>query len=109
MNNGVIKSFLADKGFGFIKRDEGGADMFFHSSAVSGDELGKLVRGARVAYEVGMKRGKEQAKSVTIVSIPKKAEPVNQLLAGVMKRRPPPEQLSELEAFEKEWGLRPVQ
>lgn len=102
MPTGTIKSFLADKAFGFIKV-EGRPDMFFHVSAVKPEELGKIVRGAHVEFEVNLKRGKEQASSVTVVSSPKQTDPT---VSAFPRKKIVHEELSELEEFEKEWGLR---
>ena len=54
MPQGKIKFFNANKGFGFIIPDDGGADMFFHVSELrEGDEI---TEGVTVQYEVGTDR-----------------------------------------------------
>jgi CspA family cold shock protein len=49
MAEGVIKT-LTDRGFGFIRPDAGGDDLFFHRSALSGVEFDQLRQGDRVTY-----------------------------------------------------------
>jgi CspA family cold shock protein len=59
--------FNEDRGFGFIKPDDGSADIFFHVSALrEGDEITK---DAAVTFEVGVdtKSGKTKAVSVDLV------------------------------------------
>jgi len=53
---GTIKTIRADKGFGFIKRRDGGMgnnDLFFHSSAVEGSMFDELREGQEVSYDEG--------------------------------------------------------
>jgi len=50
MKTGKVKFFNADKGFGFICQDDGGADLFVHATEVSG---GLLNEGDSVEYEIG--------------------------------------------------------
>ena len=67
MPTGKIKMFNEDKGFGFIKPDDGGVDVFFHVSALrDGDEISQ---GKAVNFEMGVdkKSGKPQAVSVDLV------------------------------------------
>jgi CspA family cold shock protein len=47
---GVVTRYDADKGFGFITPDSGGADLFVHVSVVSGED--PLVKGERVRFKV---------------------------------------------------------
>jgi CspA family cold shock protein len=47
---GVIKSFSQDKGFGFITPDDGTADVFFHFTSVASVDLQKLSVGQKVRY-----------------------------------------------------------
>jgi cold shock protein len=52
MQNGVVKWFNANKGFGFIQPDAGGADVFVHISAIERAGLPTLVEGQKVGYEL---------------------------------------------------------
>jgi CspA family cold shock protein len=49
---GTVKFFNADKGYGFIKPDDGGRDIFVHITAVERAGLTSLPEGQRVAYEI---------------------------------------------------------
>lgn len=51
MEKGKVKWFNAEKGFGFIERDEGG-DLFVHYSAIVMDGYRALDDGTDVMYEV---------------------------------------------------------
>jgi len=49
---GSVKFFNADKGYGFIKPDDGGRDIFVHITAVERAGLQSLNEGQRVTYEI---------------------------------------------------------
>ncbi|MGG1840276.1 cold-shock protein CspD, partial [Bacillus mycoides] len=51
MQNGKVKWFNAEKGFGFIEV-EGGEDVFVHFSAIQGDGFKSLEEGQEVTFEV---------------------------------------------------------
>jgi CspA family cold shock protein len=51
MTEGTIKK-ITEKGFGFIKTPSG-EDLFFHSSAVVGNQFEQLREGQSVSYDVG--------------------------------------------------------
>ncbi len=52
MTTGTVKWFNAQKGFGFIQPDQGGADAFVHISAVERSGMGSLNEGQKVSYEL---------------------------------------------------------
>ena len=49
--NGTVKWFNGQKGYGFIERDSGG-DVFVHFSAIVGDGFKNLDEGQRVEFVV---------------------------------------------------------
>ena len=56
---GTVKFFNQSKGFGFIKPDEGGTDVFVHITAVERSGIGTLDEGMRVSFDTEPdKRGK---------------------------------------------------
>jgi CspA family cold shock protein len=67
MATGRVKTYISERGFGFLKPDEGGADVFFHVSQCSdGDDISV---GDAVRFEVGVdgRSGKLRATSVELV------------------------------------------
>ncbi|MCE4047922.1 MULTISPECIES: cold-shock protein [Bacillaceae] len=51
MNNGKVKWFNAEKGFGFIEQ-ENGNDVFVHYSAIQTEGFKSLEEGQEVEFEV---------------------------------------------------------
>ena len=63
---GKVKMYNDEKGFGFIKPDDGSGDVFFHVTALrEGDEI---TVGNAVTFEIGVdpKSGKSKAVSVDL-------------------------------------------
>lgn len=69
MNNGTVKWFNAEKGYGFISNDNGGDDVFVHFSAIVSDGYKTLAEGQKVTYdtETDSRNGKLRAVNVTVV------------------------------------------
>ena len=56
---GTVKFYNTQKGYGFIKPDDGGNDIFVHVTAVERSGIGALVEGMRISFETEPdKRGK---------------------------------------------------
>lgn len=50
MPTGTVKWFNATKGFGFIKPDDGSADVFVHISALERAGIASLTEGQKVSF-----------------------------------------------------------
>lgn len=63
MQQGTVKWFNGQKGYGFIQPDQGGKDVFVHISAVERSGIGSLSDGQRIGYELerDKRSGKESA------------------------------------------------
>jgi len=110
---GVVKRWLTDKGYGFVKPDDaGGADIYVHQSALEG--VSALNFGDRVSF-IRMNdiqgRGQFRAAQVTIISsgslfqdlplnpsVPE-GPPAESLLLQLAREQESPEMLQFLEPF----------
>ena len=68
---GSVVTYFEAKGFGFLRPDDGGRDIFFHVSRLVEGLATDLRPGTRVLYELGMDRtGKMAASSIRIAPPP---------------------------------------
>ena len=65
MTQGTVKWFNAEKGFGFITPDGGGADVFVHHSAIQSRGFRTLEENQRVSFEIVQGAKGPQAANVT--------------------------------------------
>jgi len=64
---GTVKWFNTTKGYGFIKPDGGGPDVFVHISAVEKAGYSGLAEGAKISYELVMGRsGRASAENLRV-------------------------------------------
>ena len=71
MYNGTVKWFNAEKGYGFISREEAGEDVFVHFSAIQADGYNTLAEGQKVTFETEpdpKNSSKLRAKNVNVVA-----------------------------------------
>lgn len=70
MEQGTVKWFNAEKGFGFIER-ENGDDVFVHFSAIQSDGFKSLDEGQKVSFDVEQGARGAQAANVQKASFQK--------------------------------------
>jgi CspA family cold shock protein len=64
---GSVVTYFEEKGFGFLRPDDGTRDVFFHISRLVEGSATDLRPGTRVTYQLGMDRtGKMAASSVRV-------------------------------------------
>ena len=63
---GTVKFFNADKGYGFISRQQG-EDVFVHFSNIQGDGYRTLEDGQRVEFDVAPGKKGEEAQNVRVI------------------------------------------
>jgi CspA family cold shock protein len=64
---GTVKWFNLHKGYGFIKPDQDGTDVFVHISAVEKAGYSNLVEGAKISYELlADRKGKQTAQNLRL-------------------------------------------
>ncbi|WFU31262.1 cold-shock protein [Bradyrhizobium brasilense] len=67
MAMGIVKWFNSTKGYGFIRPEDGSADVFVHISAVEKAGYTTLEEGVRVSYELKAGRsGKMSAEDLRV-------------------------------------------
>ena len=67
MSKGTVKWFNADKGFGFISREQGDDDVFVHYSAINGKGYRSLQENQRVEFTIIDGQKGPQAQDVTVL------------------------------------------
>jgi cold shock protein len=64
---GTVKWFNDEKGYGFISPDEGGEDLFVHHTGIAGEGFKSLDEGDKVSYEAAQGKKGLQAQNVSKV------------------------------------------
>lgn len=64
--NGTVKWFNTEKGYGFIEPSDGTQDIFVHISSVEKAGLRSLKEGQKVGFEKQTEKGKTFAANLTV-------------------------------------------
>jgi CspA family cold shock protein len=67
LQQGTVKWFNSEKGYGFIERSDGQGDVFVHFTAINGDGFRTLEEGQEVTFEVTEGPKGLQAANVSVV------------------------------------------
>ena len=65
-HRGKVKTYIADRGFGFIEPDGGGSDVFVHVNEAS-EEI--LVQGTEVTYELELDKTRNRERAVRVRAV----------------------------------------
>ncbi|MFQ9510975.1 MAG: cold-shock protein [Lachnospiraceae bacterium] len=66
MNQGTVKWFNAQKGYGFIKNETNGEDVFVHFSGIATEGFKSLEEGQHVTFDITDGNRGPQAVNVTV-------------------------------------------
>lgn len=69
MASGKVKKIVAEKGFGFIRPDDGGDDVFFHHSSLVETQIEHLGAGDSVTYDIDEGREGKGPRAVNVVKV----------------------------------------
>jgi cold shock CspA family protein len=69
MSTGTVKSFFRAKGYGFIRADSSGCDIFFHQSALQEAGLSDLRKGQKISFEIFDNQGRAAARNLHLMHI----------------------------------------
>ncbi|MGD9647943.1 MAG: cold-shock protein [Pirellulales bacterium] len=66
MPAGKVKKIVTEKGFGFIRPDDGGADVFFHHSSLVDLQIEEIGMGDSVTFDVEAGRDGKGPRAVNV-------------------------------------------
>jgi ribosomal subunit interface protein len=75
--HGVVAKIFHDRGYGFIKAEEDGHEVYFHQNSVLGTKFDKLVLGTKVRYAEEDGDKGPQASTVHVLGEPRGEPPLD--------------------------------
>lgn len=66
MEQGTVKWFNAEKGYGFLAKEDG-TDMFVHHTGIAAQGYRKLAEGQKVSFDIETGAKGLQATNVTLI------------------------------------------
>lgn len=77
MATGKVVGWKADKGYGFIKPDADGPDVFLHVAELTGTSSARIKNGVRVQYQLVV--GERGPKATIVMLAPTRPQPVEEM------------------------------
>lgn len=66
---GTVKFFNTDKGYGFIKPDAGGPDIFVHVTALQSAGMQGLKEGQKISFDIEPDKKGKGPKAINLVAL----------------------------------------
>lgn len=66
---GTVKFFNTDKGYGFIKPDGGGPDIFVHVTALQAAGMGGLNEGRKISFDIEPDKKGKGPKAINLIAL----------------------------------------
>ncbi len=66
---GTVKFFNTEKGYGFIKPDTGGPDIFVHITALQSAGLNGLKEGQKISFDVEPDKKGKGPKAINLIAL----------------------------------------
>jgi len=67
VQTGIISWFRTDKGYGFVKPDDGSKDVFLHLKELEKIGLNNIDTGQKLSFEIRKKKNKISAINIKLV------------------------------------------
>ena len=83
--NGKIKMYYPEKGYGFIKSEDGTGDVFFHHSDIKDNTYRVPKKGDRVCFDIAAITGDKRSKAINIRKLNKKGNIIKNIQSKINK------------------------
>jgi cold shock CspA family protein len=87
MPTGIVKAFYRSRGYGFIRSETDGRDVFFHRKTLEATHLKELRKGQMVTFDVSDDQGRLVAKNLQLIDEEERSSQNGPGIAGEQSER----------------------